>query len=190
MSLPTPDPADYNPYAPSVPEAAAVNAALPLVAVDGAPDAMREQIRVLFERGKNGAAWFYWVAGLSAINTIIALTGNQWGFALGMGVTTIANAVAMQGAPPEDRPVAIGVAIGFNVIVLGLVVLCGWLSQKRFLIPFALGMLLYLFDGLLFLLMGPDIMSIALHGFALFCMFSGFSAYRQLNALERQLAST
>jgi hypothetical protein len=184
VSQPTPDPSSFNPYAASAPEAAVV-AVPPL---EAAPDALREQIRALFERGKQGAAWFYWVAGLSAINTIIALTGNQWGFALGLGVTTIANAVAMEGVPAESRGLAIGVAVVFNVIVLGCVTLCGWLSQQRYLIPFALGMVLYLFDGLLFLLMF-DIMSIALHGFALFCMISGFNAYRQLNALEQQLGS-
>jgi hypothetical protein len=184
MSLPTPDPASSNPYAPSALEAPVLESP----PVDPESDLLREQIRALFERGKSGAQWFYWVAGLSAINSIISLTGGQWGFALGLGVTTIANAVAMEGAPPEDRNIAVGAAVVFNVIVLGCVVLCGWLAQKRFLIPFALGMVLYFFDGLLFLLLG-DIMSIALHGFALFCMWNGFSAYRQLNALERQLAS-
>jgi hypothetical protein len=183
MSQPTP-PLEYNPYAPSTPEATALAAPV----IDDSSDLLREQIRALFERGKNGAAWFYWVAGLSAINTAIALAGNDWGFALGLGVTTIANAIALQGVPPEHRSTAIGVAVVFNVIVLGCVVLCGWLAQKRFLVPFALGMFLYLLDGLLYLLLG-NVMSILLHGFALFCMWNGFSAYRQLNALERQLAS-
>lgn len=184
MSQPTPEPASYNPYAPSAPEAAVIDA--PPAAAES--DLLREQIRALFERGKSGAQWFYWVAGLSAVNSIITLTGGQWSFALGLGVTTIANVVLTEGVPPEHKGVATAVAVIFNVIVLGGVVLCGWLAQKRFLIPFALGMVLYVFDGLLFLLMF-DIMSIALHGFALFCMWNGFSAYRHLNSLERQLAS-
>ncbi len=182
MSQPTTDSA-YNPYAPSVPEAAAGE---PLPAV--VPDALADQIRGLFERGKSGAAWFYWIAGLSAINAVIALAGNNGGFALGLGVTTIANAIAMGLAGGEARVPAMVVAIVFNVVVLGMVILCGWLAQKRILAVFAIGMLLYFFDGLIFLPFG-DFMSIAIHAFALFSMWNGFSAYRQLGALEQQLAS-
>jgi len=180
MSLPT-DTSAYNPYAPSDPAVAAAPAPVE------APDALTDQIRALFERGRNGAGWFYWVAGLSAINTVVALAGGNGGFALGLGVTMIADFVAVANAGGEARVPAMIFAIVFNSIVLGLVVLCGWLSQKRILIVFGLGMLLYFLDGLLSLLLG-HIMSIAIHAFALFSMWNGFSAYRQLNALERQLA--
>ena len=182
MSQPTSE-SSYSPYAPSMSEAAAAEPAVPPF-----PDALTEQIGNLFERGRNGAAWFYWVAGLSAINAVIALAGGNGGFALGLGVTTIANAILVGAAGGDERVGAMIVAIVFNVIVLGMVILCGWLSQKRILPVFGLGMLLYFFDGLLFLPFG-DFMSIAIHAFALFSMWNGFSAYRQLNALERQLAS-
>jgi hypothetical protein len=183
MSQPVTEPTS-NPYAPSAPQQAVIPPADAAVL----PDALSEQVRVLFERGRNGSAWFYWVAGLSAINAVIALAGGNGGFALGLGVTTIANVIAVAAPAGEARSAAIIVAVVFNIIVLGMVVLCGWLSQKRILPVFAVGMLLYFFDGLLFLPFG-DIMSIGIHAFALFCMWNGFSAYRQLNALERQLAS-
>ena len=183
MSQPSSE-SSYNPYAPSVPE----QADAPQADAAVVPDALTEQIGNLFERGRNGAAWFYWVAGLSAINAVIALAGGNGGFALGLGVTTIANFIVVGAAQGEARVPAIVFAIVFNAIVLGMVILCGWLSQKRILPVFGLGMLLYFFDGLLFLPFG-DFMSIAIHAFALFSMWNGFTAYRQLNALERQLAS-
>jgi hypothetical protein len=152
-------------------------------------DAGLEQvIRPLFERGRNGAGWFYWVAGLSAVNSIIALSGGNHGFALGLGVTLISDSAAVAGANQGLGWQVTAFAAAFDAIVLGMVVLCGWLSQKRILPIFALGMGLYFLDGRFFLLI-MDVMSIAIHGFALWGMISGFNAYRKLNQIERQLAA-
>lgn len=175
MSAPT-DPAAPNPYAPPR-EADGPAIELP----------NNEAIQALFATGENGAGWFYWIAGLSLINTISVLGGMNFGFALGLGVTLIADSMAVaavqQGAP-EHWKIA---ALVFDLVVLGLTVGCGWLSRKRFLPVFALGMFLYLLDGLLFLFIF-DIISIAIHAFALWQMWSGFTAFRQLNQLQRQMA--
>lgn len=140
-----------------------------------------------FEQGRNGAAWFYWIAGLSLINSVIALVGGGIEFALGLSITRIADVVAVRQAAIDGGPTAIIIAACFDAVVLGLVMLCGWLSQKRILFIFAMGMFLYLLDGLLSLLF-MDIVSIAIHAFAIWSMWAGFSAYRKLNALERQLS--
>ena len=65
-------------------------------------------------------------------------------------------------------------------------VIFGWLSRKRLLWIFGIGMFLYLLDGLLYLLIG-DYLSGAFHGYALYSMFTGFNAYRQLNKVESAL---
>ena len=36
---------------------------------------------------KSGASWFYWIAGLSLINSIAAVSGGSWRFILGLGIT-------------------------------------------------------------------------------------------------------
>jgi len=59
----------------------------------------------------------------------------------------------------------------------------GWLSARRYLALFGVGMALYLVDGLIFLLF-QDWLSVAFHGYALFCMWSGFQAFRKLRVLE------
>ena len=151
------------------------------------PDQFRQSLAAYFEQGRNGAAWFYWIAGLSLVNSAVALSGGNIGFALGLGVTTIADAVALAEAQGEVGSNALVIAGCFDAIVLGMVALCGWLSQKRILFVFALGMVLYFLDGLIFLLW-MDVISIGIHAFALWCMWTGFSAYRKLNALERQLS--
>jgi hypothetical protein len=108
-------------------------------------------------------------------------------FAVGLGVTMVADAIGAGIAKQDGAPVAVLAVIGaFDIGVLALLVLCGWLSQKRVLPVFALGMFLYLLDGLLCFWMGR-VACIVIHAFALWSMWAGFLAYRRLNALERQL---
>src|SRR5437016_14082822 len=42
---------------------------------------------VLEKQLKSGGSWFYWIAGLSLINSAIALSGSGMRFILGLGVT-------------------------------------------------------------------------------------------------------
>jgi hypothetical protein len=177
MSLPSESSAD-NPYAP--PSAAA---SAPILA-DRLPH--EGEIRELFERGKSGAAWFYWVAGLSLINTLSALTEANFGFALGLNVTLISDGLALHAVQGGADSTAKIFALGFDLVVYALMAGCGWLSQKRVLPVFALGMALYLLDALLFFLVF-DVVSTILHAFALWCMWAGFSAFRRLNALEQRM---
>ena len=46
----------------------------------------------LERRVKSGANWFYWIAALSLVNSIIVMANGQWSFILGLGVTEIENA--------------------------------------------------------------------------------------------------
>ena len=45
---------------------------------------------------KSGASWFFWIAGLSIINSIILLAGGQWNFIVGLGVTQIIDVIGTQ----------------------------------------------------------------------------------------------
>ena len=169
-----------NPYAPSQPVTNAVPpspaASLPL---DG-------EIRTLFDRGQKGAGWFFWIAALSLVNSIMALTGGGFGFALGLGVTMVADAFGLAAAQNGAGVSAQGIAFVFDLVIYALVVGCGYLSRKRVLPVFALGMFLYLLDGLIYILFF-DLVSIVIHVVALANMWSGFTAYRKLNELERSM---
>ena len=48
----------------------------------------------LEQRVRSGASWFYWIAGLSIINSIIQLSGGNWHFIFGLGITSIVDALA------------------------------------------------------------------------------------------------
>jgi hypothetical protein len=136
--------------------------------------------------GRRGANWFYWVAALSLVNTAMAMSDADRRFVIGLGITQIVDGVAREIGKqrPEAASVAHGIAIGFDCFVALVVCLFGWLSKKRFVWIFALGMVLYLLDGLIFLLV-QEWVGVALHAYILFSMWKGISAYRQFNALLR-----
>ena len=120
-----------------------------------------------------GANWFFWIAGLSVINSIIAHSGSQWSFIVGLGITQVADAIFA-----GSGGVSTVVAILFDATALTIFVVLGYLSRLLKLWAFAIGMVLYALDGLLFLLVG-DYLSIAFHAYALFGMFLGFNVLRK-----------
>jgi hypothetical protein len=127
-------------------------------------------------RLKSGGSWFYWIAALSLINSIAALTGSGWGFIVGLGVTRIVDDFA-GGFSGNGRVLA----FALNVIVAGVFVLFGVFANKGRLWAFVVGMALYALDGALFALIG-DWLAAGFHLFVLFCLWGGFRAARQLSA--------
>lgn len=147
-----------------------------------------DAVVALKQAGDVGANWFYWIAGLSLVNTAIAHSGGDRHFIIGLSVTAIVDAIAkgIGQQQPSAAGLALAIAVGFSLCVAIVVVLFGWLSRQRLLWAFGLGMGLYLFDGLIYLALG-DFLSAAFHGYALFAMSRGFRAYRQLYQLEADL---
>jgi hypothetical protein len=153
--------------------------------------AIEDAARSLYQQGRNGSNWFYWVAGLSLVNSVILHTGGNVFFVVGLGVTMVADVLAAGVA--EKNPNIAGTvraaAFGLDILASLIVAAFGWLASRRYLALFAIGMVLYLLDGLLFVLV-QDWMSVGFHVFALFCMWGGFMAYRRLNALETAYRSS
>lgn len=128
----------------------------------------------LEKRMKSGAGWFYWIAGFSIVNSILIHTGQEWGFALGLGISAILDgmAAAFGGA-------AKAVAIALNILAAGIVILFGYFAGKGHGWAFIIGMILLGLDTALTGLLQMWL-SLALHLFALFCIFAGFKASRAL----------
>jgi len=128
-------------------------------------------------RLKSGARWFYWVAGLSLVNTAASLAGGHMHFVMGLGTTQVVDAVARKAGVAATLPaLVIDVMIAAAFLVIGL-----WSSRcNQF--AFGIGMLLYAADGAL-LFVAHDWLSVAFHGLALFYMYRGFAAAQQLRGL-------
>lgn len=146
------------------------------------PAAQREKLET---QHKSGANWFFWIAGLSLVNSGVMLAGGQWGFIVGLGVTQFADAVGAAIAEEVGGGVGLRATVFvFDAFVAGFFVLFGVLARKHHTWAFVTGMVLYAADGLLFLLVG-DWLSLAFHGFALFGLFGGLAASRKLSSLAR-----
>jgi hypothetical protein len=145
--------------------------------------AAKQATEALEQRLLSGANWFYWIAALSLINSVIILANGSWSFIVGLGVTQIVDGIA-QGIAAEAASGATAIkAVAFAVdcCVAGVVALFAFMAGRRQSWAFIVGMVLYALDGLLFLLFG-DFLSVGFHAFALFGIFGGYRALREMNA--------
>jgi hypothetical protein len=139
---------------------------------------------------KSGAGWFYWIAGLSLINSVIMMVGGGWSFMIGLGITQLIDAIAgvMAEGLGSDMGVVIRlVAFVLDVVIAGIVVGFGMLARKRHKWAFIVGMVLYALDGLIFLWAG-DYLSMGFHLFVLFWLYQGVRALNQLAVLEQPVS--
>ena len=128
---------------------------------------------------KSGASWFYWIGGLSLINSAAFVFGANFHFLAGLGLTEIADALIAasidQGAPPAIK----AISIVFDLILVIGFALAGHFANKLFTAAFTIGIVVYIADALLVLLLG-DLFSAGFHAFALFFIIRGFLACREL----------
>jgi uncharacterized protein DUF4339 len=141
--------------------------------VGGALPADQQQLEA---KMKSGASWFYWIAGMSLINSIASLTGAGFGFVVGLGITQIVDTFAQRlgGA-------AFAVALILNLLIAGVFILFGVFAHKRHLWSFIVGMVLYGLDGLLFAF-DRHWLPAGFHAFVLYWLFNGYRAASQLRA--------
>jgi len=129
----------------------------------------------MLERRRNGGArWFFWVAALSLVNSAVALTGQGWRFIIGLGVTQLADALALRSG--HGVPV---VALVDAALVGGFVLLGRFALQGR-LWAFGVGAAFYALDGLIFLA-AHDWVGVAFHAFVVAMTIRGFDAARRLS---------
>ena len=113
------------------------------------------QFEILLKKHNDGSGWFFWIAGLSLINSVIILAGMEWSFLIGLGVTQIIDSVAMafaEEATARGKTILPVVAFILDVLVAGSFVLWGVLARKHYRWAYIVGMILYALDGLLFLM--------------------------------------
>jgi hypothetical protein len=116
-----------------------------------------ERKPVLDRTMKNGTGWFYWIAGMSLISSVVSFFGGSIYFFVGLGSTVFVDAVAMAVAEEAAPDMATAVRIGafvISLLIAGLFILFGLLARRRYQWIMLTGMLLYAADGLIFLAFG------------------------------------
>jgi hypothetical protein len=136
-------------------------------------------------RRKSGARWFFWIAGLSLITSIVSFSGGGFAFFLSLGTTQVIDGFA-KGLAKELGDATKIVGLVLDALVAGVFVLIGWLALRRHLWSFIVGMILFMLDALILLAFQIWI-SFAFHLLVVFWIFKGYQAGRRLAALEMEM---
>ncbi len=137
---------------------------------------------------KGGANWFYWIAGLSLLNSIIYVFGGNVQFIIGLGITQIFDGLIATLAKYYFSEMDILVRIigmSINVVVAGVFVIFGIYARKQHRWAFITGMVLYAMD-ILILLWAKDLFGILFHIFALIGLFPGLKAINEIKKLTEK----
>ena len=130
----------------------------------------------------SGANWFFWIAGLSLVNSLIIFFDGDRSFAIGLGITQIVDAIASVSVADGASTIVKTLALVFDVIVIAVFVGFGFLGRARHLWAFIVGIALFALDSLIFVI-AFDFIGIAIHALALFFLVRGMLAVRQINAM-------
>jgi len=124
-------------------------------------------------RIRSAGSWFYWIAGLSLVNTIIAFSGSSWRFLFGLGLTQLFD----QGLGGTSAA-----SLLLSVIVVGFCAVLGVFANRGHLWAFIVGMVLFALDGVIFLI-GQAWLGVGFHVLVLFFLFRGLQACLSLRAV-------
>jgi hypothetical protein len=146
----------------------------------GPNQALVEEKLKLQGRVRSGAGWLFAVAGFSVINSTLVFFNANLHFIVGLGITQIADGVGKRAGSAG----AIAVFI-VSLFMAGLFALFGKFAREENQWAFIAGMVIYGLDGLIFLAFG-EMLDLAFHAFAIYCMFQGLRALNALNKVNAQ----
>ena len=150
------------------------------IALGGKHVALADALRTV----QSSASWFWWVAGLSLINSVGAMFDSSYGMVLGLGITQMIDGVFLYGADGEAVQPALsvrGVHLALVLAIAGLFVAIGMAAKRHSALAFVVGMALYLADGLIYVL-ASDWIGVGFHAFVLFMLWGGYSTLRAIQA--------
>lgn len=135
----------------------------------------------LYNTIKCGGNWFYWIAGLSLINTIIAASHGGVAFLVGLGFTQIFDALIS-----EYGGIFTAIGIPINLGVTAIYAALGYFACRRARWAFITGIVVYGFDTLLVLIF-QNWFGLAFHIFAIYAIFGGLKADTQARNIEANM---
>ena len=151
---------------------------------DAVPTTPRQQAA---QRARTGANWFYWIAGLTLINSLISAFGGEWNMIFGLGIGQVFMALGQGMAADGGGPGFVVAGLLMSGGALAMYVLWGWLAGRGRTVGFVAGMVFYGLDAGIFVVAG-DWVGAGFHGFALFVIGRGFRAHRELMGMAEEEA--
>ena len=144
-----------------------------LASTTSTPTVVSAERQQLEARRRRSAFWFYWIAGLTLVNTLGALAAQHWRFVVGLGVTQLADGLAARAGRGWNGALAV------DLLLIGGFVLLGGLAARGRDWAFLVGLGVYVIDSLVFVL-ARDWLGVAIHIFVLVMIFKGYQASRRL----------
>ena len=153
---------------------------------DAAQMALIQKKVALNSKFRVGVNWFFWIAGLSLVNTVIYLFGSTLTFVVGLGATQIIDGFMSAFAAQMGQSGMVARIIGFvlDLGIAGVFVLFGVFGRKRHRWAIITGIVFYVVDGILLLLF-RDFLGAAFHAWALFGIAGSLKAIKELENLEK-----
>ncbi|MCB1052341.1 MAG: hypothetical protein H6510_13260 [Acidobacteria bacterium] len=128
--------------------------------------------------------WFFWLAGLSLINSIIFLADGDIQFIFGLAITQYVDAIMkLISEGSANASLLSGLGFVINLIIAGMVAGMGVFAIRGIGWIFLVGMVLYAIDGILFLI-AESWLGVLFHLWVFFAFFRGFRACNQLKSLD------
>lgn len=117
----------------------------------------------------SSARWFWWIAGLSLVNSVLFYSGSNTSFVIGLGLSSMINGFFAQQAV---------IGLFLSLLCAGVYFFIGARAQREEAWAFYLGLTVYALDALIYLLAG-DVMSVAFHGLAIYFILRGLMRLRE-----------
>lgn len=129
-------------------------------------------------RMRRGAGWFLTIAILSGVNALLQIFDAKIRFIFGLGITQVVDAIAHG---MERGTMVVIVVDGLFILML---ILCSQWAKTGSQGAFLGGMIAYALDGVLLLLFSMWL-DAAVHAYALWMIWQGYSASRELAQLQQ-----
>ncbi len=142
------------------------------------PAAMDPRIPVIL-RMRRGAGWFLTIGVLSGVNALLQILEAKIHFIFGLGITQVVSAMA-HGKGQNGTIITIAID-GLFVVML---ILCSRWAKAGSQGAFLGGMIAYALDGALLLLFNIWL-DAAVHAYALWMIWQGYSASRELVHMQQ-----
>ncbi len=152
-------------------------------------DAEQQNAQLLYQAMRHksmaraGASWFYWIAGLSLINSILFFTGSNIDFLAGLGITRLISWYL------SDTQTGMMIGLGLSVVIAAGFAAIGYFGYKtEYRWAYIAGMVFYGLDGAILLSLGSWL-NLIFHGYVLYRLFAGLQANIAASKVEQQLGS-
>lgn len=121
----------------------------------------------------SSARWFYWIAGLSIVNSVLTHSGSETSFVAGLGFTLVVDAVFQSLKP---------VAFVIDALAVAFFIAMGALAVRGHRWAFLVGGVLYAMDAVIYVLLQAWF-PVIFHAWALLSLWvGGMHLHREIKA--------